>query len=404
MIVRVSLSTLALAGIAGGAHADTFSEALAKSKPILESRLRSESVSQAGLNDADALTWRNRVGFESGQFGKVKILVEFEDVRALKDDYNSGYNGKTSYASVNDPEVTELNRLQLTWTPNAATTVTAGRQRILIDDNRFIGNSGWRQDEMTFDALRVDVKKGKWSTTYAYLTKINRTAGEYADWDSDSHILNVGYAASPALKVQGFVYALDFKNSAYNSTLTTGLRFSGEKPLSKTTKLTYAGVIAKQVDHGNNPSDFSLKAVNGEVGVNHGRWKVTAAYEKNEGNGVRGFITPVGSAHNVRGWADAFSTNGNKMLPDGLNDLSFTTTYAHPTQIGPFKKPTLTISYHDFQTDRNSRAVGKEWDALASAALTKNLTVSVKYADFDRADSSMPASRRKVWVGLEYKL
>lgn len=404
MILRASISTLALATVATGANADTFSEALSKSKPILESRLRSESVSQPGLQDAEALTWRNRVGFESGQFGKVKILVEFEDVRALQDDYNSGYNGKTAYASVNDPEVTELNRLQLTWTPNKATTVTAGRQRILIDDNRFVGNSGWRQDEMTFDALRVDVKQGKWSTTYAYLTKINRTAGEHADWDSDTHLLNVGYAASPALKVQGFIYSLDFDNAAYNSTLTTGLRLSGEKPLSKATKLTYAGLIAKQVDNGNNPNDFSLKAWNAEAGINHGPWVVKAAYEVNEGNGVRGFITPLGSAHNIRGWADAFSTNGNKILPDGLNDLNFTATYTHPKEIGFLKKPSLIVSYHDYRTDRNPRDVGSEWNAQASGGLTKNLTVSVKYADFDRADSTMPASRSKVWFGLEYKL
>ncbi|MFT3998380.1 MAG: alginate export family protein [Asticcacaulis sp.] len=403
MYLRVSASLLALAA-ASSAHADTFSEALGKSKILLDSRLRTESVSQAGLKDAEALTWRNRVGFETGTFGQVKLLVEFDDVRALTDDYNSGYNGKTAYAGVGDPEVTELNRLQLTWTPNKATTVTAGRQRILIDDNRFVGNSGWRQDEMTFDALRLDVKKDKWSATYAYIGQVNRTAGEYADWDSDSHIATVAYTHTPAFKVQGFVYALDFDNAAYNSSLTTGLRLSGEKPLSKTTKLTYAAVVAQQKDYGNNPADFSLKAWNGEAGLNRGAWTVKAAYEVNEGNGVRGFITPIGSAHNIRGWADAFSTNGNKMLPDGLNDLSLTAGYTHPKALGVLKKPSLTVVWHDFRTDRHARDVGTEWDAIVSTPLTKNLTASVKYADFERADTTMPASRTKVWVSLEYKL
>lgn len=403
MYLRVSLGALALAAATTSAQADTFSEAVSKSKILIDSRLRSETVSQAGVQDADALTWRNRVGFETGTFGKVKLLVEFDDVRALKDDYNSGYNGKTAYATVGDPEVTELNRLQLTWTPNAATTVIAGRQRIQIDDSRFVGNSGWRQDEMTFDALRVDLKKGKWSASYAYIDKVNRTAGEHADWDSDSHALTVAYAFTPTFKAQGFVYALDFKNSAYNSSLTTGLRFSGDRALSKTSKLSYAVVAARQEDYGNNPQAFSLSAYNGEVSLNRGAWTVKAAYEVNEGNGVRGFITPIGSAHGVRGWADAFSTGGNKMLPDGLNDLNLTLSYTHPKAIGPFKSPALIVTHHDLRTDRNARDVGSEWDAQASAKLTKNLTVSLKYADFERANATMPASRTKTWVSLEYK-
>jgi len=403
MHLRAFLGIFTLAAVTTPTHAASFSEALSQSKILLDSRLRSENVSQTGLEDAEALTWRNRIGFETGSFGKVKLLVEFEDVRALQEDYNSGYNGKTAYATVGDPEVTELNRLQLTWTPNATTTVIAGRQRIQIDDSRFVGNSGWRQDEMTFDALRIDLKKGKWSATYAYIDKVNRTAGEHADWQSDSHALSVAYAVTSALKAQGFVYALDFENAAYNSSLTTGLRLSGDKALSKTTKLSYAVLAAHQEDYGNNPQAFSLSAYNGEIGLSHGAWTLKAAYEVNEGNGVRGFITPIGSAHNIRGWADAFSTNGNKILPDGLNDLNLTAGYIHPKSVGFLKNPALTLIWHDFRTDRNARDVGTEWDAQASARLTKNLTASLKYADFDRASASMPASRTKTWVSLEYR-
>ena len=38
------------------------------------------------------------------------------------------------------------------WTDLDATLIF-GRQRIKLDDDRFIGNVGWRQNEQTFDAL-----------------------------------------------------------------------------------------------------------------------------------------------------------------------------------------------------------------------------------------------------------
>eukprot|EP01042_Synura_sphagnicola_P005999 gene5999-7650_t len=168
------VSAIALSG--GVAHAeDTVAEALAASKPILESSLRSENVSQFGIaNKATALTWRNRIGFQSGDFHNFKLLVEFENVSALDSHYNSTLNGNITYPTVLDPTVTELNRAQLVWTPDGATTVTAGRQRIILDDARFIGNVGWRQDEQTMDGLRLDTTRGRVKLTAAYIPRINR--------------------------------------------------------------------------------------------------------------------------------------------------------------------------------------------------------------------------------------
>ena len=59
----------------------------------------------------------------------------------------------TSYPVVADPENYDLNRLQLTNSSLPGTVITLGRQRILLDDQRFVGNVGWRQNEQTFDAL-----------------------------------------------------------------------------------------------------------------------------------------------------------------------------------------------------------------------------------------------------------
>src|SRR5437870_2156956 len=90
---------------------DTVSDAFAASKPIFESSLRSEHVDQFGIaNEADALTWRNRFGFTTGEFKNFKLLVEVDNTNALVSDYNSTLNGKTTFPNVVDPAVTEINR------------------------------------------------------------------------------------------------------------------------------------------------------------------------------------------------------------------------------------------------------------------------------------------------------
>lgn len=53
---------------------------------------------------------------------------------------------------VSDPEGVEINRAQLTWTGLPDTEAVLGRQRIVLNNGRFVGNAGW--------AERADLKRG----------------------------------------------------------------------------------------------------------------------------------------------------------------------------------------------------------------------------------------------------
>lgn len=53
---------------------------------------------------------------------------------------------------------------------------------------RFIGGSAWRQDEQTFDAVRIDTRQGQFDASYIYIAHVNRIFAEDQDWDSDSHV------------------------------------------------------------------------------------------------------------------------------------------------------------------------------------------------------------------------
>jgi hypothetical protein len=408
------------------ANTESITAAITSGHLLLDVRGRWEHVDQTKTakltDDANAFTVRTQLGWETGAWHHVKALLEFQNVSHLgPEDYAVNVPGaitpplngadKAKYPLVNDPDETELNRLQLAWSPVKEFTATVGRQRILIDDQRFIGNVGWRQNEQTFDAARAEFAVMGLSGTYVYLDRINRVLGPSSNWQSDSHLLNLAYAAAPQLRLEGFVYALAFSNSPINSSITEGGRITGKAPLGPL-QLTYGGTYADQRNYHSGPTPhFDLGYYDVTVAAT---WKMLtgkADYEVLEGDGVRGFTTPLGTTHGFNGWADAWvSPGGNKSFVDGIKDLNASLAYRPPIKARYFFNPELTAVYHDFHDEKTGAGLAHEVDLLATASFTKQLTGLVKFADFQRnaavplGTATPPPSRTKIWIGFEYRL
>jgi hypothetical protein len=399
LAVSAAAMTMLGSGAVQAAEAPDLVSAIRAGKPILEFRPRYETVDQANLaRDANAFTLRTRVGWETGAWHGLKALVEFEDVRQLgSEHYNTTVNGKTLYPVIPDPDVTEVNRAQLTWTPNKMFTGTLGRQRINLDDQRFIGGVGWRQDEQTFDAVRGDLSVDKLKATYIYIGQVNRVFGEALDWDSDSHAVNATYSFNDAFKLQGFAYALKFKQSPANSTQTYGVRATGALKAAPF-KIAYAAAYASQKDYRNNPGNFSLDYWMAEAAATYDIYTVKVNYESLEGDGRRGFATPLATLHLFQGWADAFLTTPTR----GIDDLNVSLSVKPKIKLPHLSGVELFARYNDFSFQQGGGSLGHEWDLQATAALTKQITGLIKYADYSGAPG-FPA-RTKVWLGLEFKL
>lgn len=403
----------------------TISEAIAAGHILLDVRARYELVDQKKTavlrNNAEAYTLRTRIGWETADWNDFRGLVEFEDVRILGERYAVNVPGATTpplngaskaiFPLVNDPAVTELNRAQVTWTPSAALSVVAGRQRILIDDQRFVGSVGWRQDEQTFDGVKADFAIGRFKATYAYLTKINRILGEARDWDSDSHLLNATWSPAEALRLQGFVYALDFSNSAANSSITSGLKASG-KTWVGLYQVAYAATYAKQSEYRTNTAPFDLAYWGGDVTGTFDVYSLKLSYESLEGNGARAFTTPLATTHLFNGWSDALvlPLGGNKSFVDGLEDLNLTFNVKPRFKFTYLFNTDWTVRYHDFDNQRTGAKLGREWDAQVTAAINAKFSIALKYADFEReatvpvGSAAPPPSRTKVWFTIQYTL
>lgn len=395
------------------ADPNSLGEALAKTRPLIDVRLRYENVEQTGIaEEANAGTLRARLGAETGKFLDTSLLVEGEAMLRLNPSYrpDNAVGHYTQFPVVADPENYGLNRLAITNTSLPGTTVTLGRQRIVLDDQRFIGNSGWRQNEVTFDALRVVSKPvPKLTLDLTFLNKVHRVYGAdspQGTYKGDSYLANVSYQL-PVGKLTGFAYLLGFDPIAglagaldprRGSTSTYGGRFVGERPVSAI-KVGYVVSYAWQKERGDNPLTFSNHYILGELNASLAGFKAAIGDEIMQGNGTIGLATPLATLHAFEGWADKFLTTP----ANGIKDLygSFGWNKSNVLWLSSLA---ATVVYHQFDAERTSTGYGSEWDLMLSAKW-RHFGGLLKYADYS-ADSTTPVAiardTRKLWAQIEY--
>lgn len=405
---RRMLGLVLLAAGPAWAADSPLSAALDSTHPILDARLRYEHVDQQPFaQDADAVTLRARLGFETGKAWSTALLVEGEGVIPLDSHYNSTTNGRLQYPVVADPEGYELNRVQLTNTSIDATTVTVGRQRITLDDHRFVGNVGWRQNEQTFDALRV-INRSVTALTVdvSYVNRINRVFGPEGlpgandgRFHGDTVLANVAYQA-PIGKLTAFAYLIQFDElplPARDSSQTYGLRFAGEQSYG-TFRLGYVASYAHQSDYRNNPLSYRDDYYLGELTATWRDLSLGGGYEVLGGDGVKGFTTPLATLHRFQGWADKFLTTPVNGIEDAYVNVAW-----QKKKVGFLDTLGLQASWHDYRSARLAIDYGSELD-LQLQAKVRRVTGTVKYAAYTAASTTPTPVRdtNKFWLQLEF--
>lgn len=379
-------------------------DALLKGKINFNLRLRAEIVEQDGLDGARAFTERIRLGYGTQTWNGLMAYVEMEDIRSADDDryFDGTPNGSDEQgnkAVVADPEDTELNQFYIKYTWEWV-TVIAGRQRIILDNARFVGNVGWRQNEQTFDAYTLKAAPiENLQIFYSYVADVNRIFGPDSeeDFKSDSHLVNVSYSNVPVLgKIVLFAYCLDLDSSPVNSSSTYGGLVTGSNPLAgEDLSIKHLLSYAIQQENGDNTTDYEADYYMVDLSVaRKGLGSVGAGYEvlgadDDSSGGV--FRTPLATLHAFNGWADAFLITPS----EGLQDLYF---YAGTSFWGMKAK----IVKHFYSTDDgcifdgSKDNLGQELDAVLSKKINQNVSALVKAAWFNGKD--LYADRAKVWL------
>src|SRR5204862_4990085 len=140
-------------------------EAIMKGKFSLNARLRYEYVDQDGTpaitEPSHAPTIRTRFGYMTAPLYGFQGMIEAENISIIGNDHNfnaAGSNHTPNKPVVADPETTEINQAWLSYNYTNWITVKGGRQRITLDNHRFIGDVGWRQNMQTYDAVSFESK------------------------------------------------------------------------------------------------------------------------------------------------------------------------------------------------------------------------------------------------------
>ena len=369
-------------------------KAVADGKTSLGFRYRFEHVAQDGIdNDALASTARARLTWNSAETENFTFGIETDYSLILGiEDFNSTTNGRTEYPVVADPKGFDLNQAFVKYS-NGDTTVTVGRQRINHGGQRILGGVAYRQNEQTYDALRIQGKAGAIDLDYSYIHNVNRIFGpgdaaQPGDWYGDSHAFRATATPADGHSVAGFAYLFDLSNAngPPNSNATYGVDYQGEFEA-----LTVNAALARQSDYAENPMSYDALYYSVQGAATLGALTVTGAFEVlGSDGGEAGFRTPVATLHKFQGWTDRFLATPAM----GVRDTWFSVA-------GKIGGATVTGVFHDFQADDGGADYGSEIGLAITYPLRDNLSFLFKTAQYSADEHASDVT--KLWLMLDWK-
>lgn len=387
--LRLSALAIAIASTStafAAEQAASFEEAVTGGDASLSFRYRYEFVDQDGINkDANASTLKTRLNYKTQQYQNATAFIEFDNnTQVLSGDYNDKTNGKNTPV-VADPKYTEVNQAYLDYAAPVDTLVRYGRQRILLDNQRFVGGVGWRQNEQTYDAFTlVNTSLPDTTVVLTNITNVNNILGKNINGENHQ-VLNINNKSLPFGTVSAYAYMLKDISDTY------GARFAGKTDLDALSLLYTLEYATQETDNAaSNDADYYVA----EFGAGFSGVTAKVGYEVlGSDKGNYGFSTPLGTNHKFNGWADKFLATP----ADGLEDLyvSVSTKLAGPK---------IALIYHTFEANEGGTDYGDEIDLAISQDFADRYNVLLKGAAYSQGDkTTAQTDTTKVWLQLSAK-
>lgn len=354
-------------------------------------RYRVEAVEQDGIDDdAVASTVRLRLGVQSARWHGFDTGAMFHGTRVLGNRlYNDTVN-PVARPVVADPADTNLSQAWGRYQAGDAFESRVGRQRIIDDNARFIGNVGFRQLEQTFDAVTVDWRPTEaWQVQTWYLDQANRVFGPNhpaplsarANLDTWVGILSHHFGD---LQADLYHHRLAFEDRPASHE-NTGIRLHGALPGTAT--FSWRAEYARQSGLDDEGPARGQDYIRLALGQQRQGWRWFFGHERLGGDGDDAFQTPLATLHAHNGWADRFLTTPDNGLRDTWAGLA--------TSAGAWQ---LLARAHDFRADHGGAQYGQELDLSAGRALMGPWQTEIKLALFEGEDG--PPDTRKYWWTL----
>lgn len=326
-------------------------------------------LSGNGADEAHALVSRIRLNYLTGQYKGFDGFVQAQHVGPINQHYAPEDPG---YDPVPDPENFRFHQAYLGYS-GYDTVARFGAQEINLDNERFIGNVGWRLNAQSFNAAMAQNNSiTNLTLFYAYADSINGIDGEI-NHDRQYHLLNAEFNGLECSKFSGFAYLQRNDDAPLDKLDTFGLRAWG-----KNERISHDAMVAFQRHalYGLLQGDLNLAPASLGAGVEY----LSGGDDLNER-----FQTLNGTTHKFNGWADQFTgTNGG--LPGGLID------FWGQAALMATEKLQLMLAVHYFNTANDtpsgtfSGMYGHEIDAMAKYPVCKNFDVLAKFAHYVKGE------------------
>ncbi len=440
----------------------------------------------ADADNADLISTRIQFGFTTARYHGFYGRLELEAAKNwndnslnLDDDFRipplgpgpnpiAGNRAAEGHAIIPDNDFGEVNEAYIGWRsgsgscPNTPgfcdgnTSFKLGRQTIIYDNHRWVGDVIWRNNNVSMNAFRFDNSSIKnLGISYSYVKKVKRLFGEnsiFNEWKfDDGHLINLTYTFPEFGKLTAYGYLLDFNDNprtpfpegngiappfitgnVFDSD-TLGLRFVGRHEIGDSFDLQTEFEWANQDptdDAGESPvtgaevADFDDNDYfNIELGLQWGgtrvdnigflpvgepTYQIRVGREVLEGNGVNAVQTPLATVHAFNGWADVFvaAPGGSATPVGGLEDTSVTLQI-----LGLFGdyigKNKIVLAYHDYEAEDDDFGPDDYGDEInflwgkPNMFGVNGLLGAIKYADYDADDFGVDT--KKMWVLLQYR-
>jgi hypothetical protein len=373
----------------------------------------------SSLDAGSTLTNRTNLNL-SGKLFEVDGLVGTVEVNSVND-FNT--LDQQNHQTAAEADVAKMTQANIAYTDSGVPGIV-GRKTVNLDNQRFIGSVGWKQNFQTLDLAAVAYGIGDFNILAAYVYGVNAIGddgfgtrdmvytGGTASGSTNSVAINASYKIADPIKVTGYAYLLASFSDTY------GIAATGDIAIGDSAKLDYRAEVAMQTDAtleevDGVSGDTSLRTdamyYNLDVGANISGFLVGANYEVLGGDDdltdgrVGKFDTPLATKHKFNGWADQFlATPGT-----GLADLNVRGGYQFATA------GKIIGVYHMFNAVEDGAGVsagdayGTEFDIAYSTKVpgVNNLGLLVKAAMYmdDTANAVTADDTTLAWLQLDYK-
>lgn len=328
-------------------------------------------VKDNGRDAAHGVITRTRLDYLTGEYKGFSAYVQAQYVGPINDHYAPR---DPTYDTIADPEAFRFHQAYLAYA-GYDSEGRLGSQEILLDNQRFVGNVGWRLNAQSFNAASVaNHSISNVALYYAYADSINRIDGEI-DRNRQYHMANAEWQACESSKVSAFAYLQRNDGVDTLDKLDTyGVRTWGDSE-----SFRHEIMIALQ-------RSAYYASIFGEVGIEAFDIGGGIEYISGGNETKERFQTLDGTGHKFNGWADQFLGTGGG-LEGGLIDFygQVSTTVSDDLK--------LMGVYHYFNTADEtgggfSGEYGQEIDLLAKYPVCKNFDVLAKCAYYMKGEGN----------------